>query len=136
MARITVEDCLNEVDNRFALIHLAAKRVRQLRKGAEPLVECKNKDIVVALREIAASRVIKAEPGEGLRFQEIQSPETAGELAEGEAAEAAAETPSGVETEAPASDPAADAESQSAEPGDPDAEPQDKKPKAEKASDG
>ena len=88
MARITVEDCLNEVDNRFALIHLAAKRVRQLRKGAEPLVECKNKDIVVALREIAASRVIKAEPGEGLRFQEIQPPETAGELAEGEAAEA------------------------------------------------
>jgi len=57
MARITVEDCLNKVDNRFALIHLAAKRVRQLRKGAEPLVVCKNKDTVTALREIAAGYV-------------------------------------------------------------------------------
>lgn len=57
MARITVEDCLNKVDNRFGLIHLAAKRVRQLRKGAEPLVVCKNKDTVTALREIAAGYV-------------------------------------------------------------------------------
>jgi DNA-directed RNA polymerase subunit omega len=53
MARVTVEDCLRKVDNRFELIHLAAKRVRQLRKGAEPLVVCKNKDVVVSLREIA-----------------------------------------------------------------------------------
>ena len=52
MARITVEDCLEKADNRFGLIHLAAKRVRQLKKGAEPLVVCKNSDIVVALREI------------------------------------------------------------------------------------
>jgi DNA-directed RNA polymerase subunit omega len=59
MARITVEDCLNQVNNRFALIHLAAKRVRQLRKGAEPTIVSKNKDIVVALREIAAGQVIK-----------------------------------------------------------------------------
>lgn len=57
MARITVEDCLNQVDNRFQLIHVAAKRVRQLKKDAEPLVLCKNKDIVVALREIAAAKV-------------------------------------------------------------------------------
>lgn len=57
MARITVEDCLQKVNNRFGLIHLAAKRVRQLRKGAEPLVVCKNKDIVVALREIADEKV-------------------------------------------------------------------------------
>ena len=61
MARITVEDCLKNVDNRFALIHLAAKRVRQLRKGAEPLVVCKNKDIVVALREIAANEIFQAD---------------------------------------------------------------------------
>lgn len=61
MARITVEDCLKNVDNRFALIHLAAKRVRQLRKGAEPMVVCKNKDIVVALREIAANKVFQAD---------------------------------------------------------------------------
>lgn len=64
MARITVEDCLKKVDNRFGLIHLAAKRVRQLRKGAEPLVVCKNKDIVVALREIAADKVIQMKEDE------------------------------------------------------------------------
>jgi DNA-directed RNA polymerase subunit omega len=61
MARITVEDCLKKIDNRFGLIHLAAKRVRQLRKGAEPLVVCKNKDVVVALREIAAGHVFRLE---------------------------------------------------------------------------
>jgi DNA-directed RNA polymerase subunit omega len=58
MARITVEDCLQQVNNRFALIHAAAKRVRQLRKGAEPTLVSKNKDIVVALREIAAGNVV------------------------------------------------------------------------------
>lgn len=64
MARITVEDCLQMVNNRFALIHSAAKRVRQLRKGAEPTIVSKNKDIVVALREIAAGNVkISATPG-------------------------------------------------------------------------
>jgi DNA-directed RNA polymerase subunit omega len=57
MARITVEDCLSKVNNRFAVIHLAAKRVRQLRKGAEPLIVSKNRDVVVALREIAAGKV-------------------------------------------------------------------------------
>lgn len=61
MARITVEDCLNKVNNRFALIHMAAKRVRQLRKGAEPLVISKNRDVVISLREIAAGVVFKAE---------------------------------------------------------------------------
>jgi len=60
MARITVEDCLENVDNRFRLIHLSAKRVRQLRKGAEPLFVCKNKDVVVSLREIAAGSVFPA----------------------------------------------------------------------------
>ncbi len=65
MARITVEDCLGKVDNRFKLIHLAAKRVRQLRKGAEPLVESKNKDIVVSLREIAAGKVFQVENSDG-----------------------------------------------------------------------
>jgi len=60
MARITIEDCLNKVNNRFSLIHIAAKRVRQLRKGSEPTVFSKNKDIVVALREIAAGNVQKS----------------------------------------------------------------------------
>ena len=58
MARITVEDCLQKVNNRFALIHSAAKRVRQLRKGSDPTIASKNKDIVVALREIAAGTVV------------------------------------------------------------------------------
>jgi DNA-directed RNA polymerase subunit omega len=57
MARITVEDCLQKVNNRFALIHMAAKRVRQLRKGSEPTIVSKNKDVVVALRELAAGTV-------------------------------------------------------------------------------
>ncbi len=59
MARITVEDCLKKVDNRFGLIHLSAKRVRQLRKGDEPLIKCKNKNIVTSLREIAAGKVFQ-----------------------------------------------------------------------------
>lgn len=57
MARITVEDCLKRVYNRFALIHMVSKRVRQLRKGAEPTITSKNKDIVVSLREIAAGNI-------------------------------------------------------------------------------
>lgn len=62
MARITVEDCLQKVNNRFALIHMAAKRVRQLRKGVEPTVITKNRDVVTALREVAAGTVFKAKP--------------------------------------------------------------------------
>ena len=61
MARITVEDCLQKVNNRFALVHMAAKRVRQLRKGDEPTITSKNRDIVIALREIAAGNIIKAD---------------------------------------------------------------------------
>jgi DNA-directed RNA polymerase subunit omega len=58
MARITVEDCLHKVNNRFTIIHMAARRVRQLRKGAEPTVSAKNRDVVIALREIAAGNII------------------------------------------------------------------------------
>ena len=57
MARVTVEDCLEKVPNRFLLIHLTIERVKQLRKGAQPLVKSKNKEIVQALREIAAGKV-------------------------------------------------------------------------------
>jgi DNA-directed RNA polymerase subunit omega len=58
MARVTVEDCLENVHNRFALVLLATRRTRQLLKGATPLVDnAKNKAPVVALREIAADRV-------------------------------------------------------------------------------
>ncbi len=57
MARITIEDCLEKVENRYELVHLATKRVKQLRNGAEYLVRSKNKDIVTALREVAAGKV-------------------------------------------------------------------------------
>jgi DNA-directed RNA polymerase subunit omega len=58
MARITVEDCLEKINNRFAIIHVAAERVRQLDKGSKRLVNCKNENAVVALREIAAGNVV------------------------------------------------------------------------------
>ena len=57
MARITVEDCLKHVENRFALIHLAAQRSRQILKGSSALVKCKNKYIVTSLREVANGKV-------------------------------------------------------------------------------
>jgi DNA-directed RNA polymerase subunit omega len=57
MARVTVEDCLEREDNRFALVVLAAQRARQLMKGAAPLVQSTNKAAVTALREIAAGKV-------------------------------------------------------------------------------
>ena len=57
MARITVEDCLEQVESRFALVILAAKRVKMLLKEAPPLVDTDNKFIVNALREIAAGKV-------------------------------------------------------------------------------
>jgi DNA-directed RNA polymerase subunit omega len=57
MARVTVEDCLEREENRFALVVLAATRTRQLMRGAEPLVKAKNKASVVSLREIATGKV-------------------------------------------------------------------------------
>ena len=60
MARVTVEDCLKKVPNQFELAVLGAKRAHQLIRGARPLVESDNRDIVLALREIAAGKVRKA----------------------------------------------------------------------------
>ena len=57
MARVTVEDCLEQEENRFALVVLAAHRTRALMKGTHPLVASKNKPAVTALREIAKGRV-------------------------------------------------------------------------------
>jgi DNA-directed RNA polymerase subunit omega len=62
MARITVEDCVDKGLTRFELVVIAAKRARQLLKGAKPLIESENRDIVVALREIAAGKVRLAVP--------------------------------------------------------------------------
>ncbi len=61
MARITVEDCQAKVQNRFLLVQMAIKRVRQYREGYEPLIQSNNKEIVTALREIAAGKVLSEE---------------------------------------------------------------------------
>lgn len=58
MARITVEDCQERVDNRFLLVQMAIKRVRQYREGYEPLLKTRNKEVVTALREIAAGKIL------------------------------------------------------------------------------
>lgn len=57
MARVTVEDCLEKVDNRFLLATVAVRRAKQLLRGGRPLVETENKEVVTALREIAAGVV-------------------------------------------------------------------------------
>jgi len=58
VARITVEDCLTNVANRFALVMLVSKRAKQIMRGSKPLVSVKdNKAIVTALREVAANKV-------------------------------------------------------------------------------
>ena len=62
MARITVEDCLEKIPSRFILVQLASKRARQLLKGAKPLIESDNREIVIALREIADGKVRWATP--------------------------------------------------------------------------
>ena len=62
MARVTIEDCLEQVPTRFGLIHLAAKRVRQIYRGAPVLVKGDNKEIVMALREIAAAKIVPTTP--------------------------------------------------------------------------
>jgi len=70
MARITVEDCTNQISNQFEMITLAAKRARKLANGAEPLVEWENdKPTVVALREIAEGLITEQ------ILEEIDQPE-------------------------------------------------------------
>jgi len=62
MARVTVEDCLGNVLNRFELVLLASKRARQIANGKDPLVDKENdKPTVIALREIAAGKITPAE---------------------------------------------------------------------------
>jgi DNA-directed RNA polymerase subunit omega len=77
MARVTIEDCLEHVENRFALVHLTASRVRQLLRGSKRRYECKNKDIVTALREIGDGKVqgtvVRAEDSESELKIEIPS---------------------------------------------------------------
>ena len=88
MARVTVEDCLEKIDNRFKLIMVASKRARQIAMGAEPLGEWENdKATVVALREIAESLISE----ESLKETAISSSEEmlSGEIEEVDALAAA-----------------------------------------------
>jgi DNA-directed RNA polymerase subunit omega len=58
VARITIEDCLKRVTNRFELVHMVSQRVRQIREGSDYLINSpKNEDVVIALREVAAGKV-------------------------------------------------------------------------------
>ena len=88
MARITVEDCLQEVgdDNRFNLIHLAVKRIKQHRQGEPFLIEAKNKEVVMTLREIAAGEVTFDNVEELPELNDLEELEEEQEPEEGEEA--------------------------------------------------
>jgi len=96
MARVTVEDCLHAVDNRFELVLLAARRARQIEQGAEAYVEMgKEKPTVIALREIADDKVDKKkieeiEEAQSLLRSRISEAEVRAELAQFEEEEAPA----------------------------------------------
>ena len=74
MARITVEDCQERVNNRFLLVQMAIKRVRQYREGYSPLIDSKNKEVVTALREIAAGKILPEDMGYYSSFEGESQP--------------------------------------------------------------
>jgi DNA-directed RNA polymerase subunit omega len=76
MARITVEDCLKNVDSRFELVILTARRAKMIMKGAKPLVESTNRPIVGALREVAAEKVKFIHPREREMQRELPGKES------------------------------------------------------------
>ena len=81
MARITVEDCLEHVENRFDLVLLAARRARQIARGADPLVAAENdKPTVIALREIAENLINEASMDEMEARAEIEKISTDDDL--------------------------------------------------------
>ena len=103
MARVTVEDCLENVKNRFKLVLISSKRARQIANGAEPLVAVENdKPTVVALREIAEGLIDAAildetvvESAEWTSEEEVSAElEAAGLLQDGEEAATATATES------------------------------------------
>ena len=65
MARITIEDCLKRIPNRFMLVHVATKRVRQLLDGSPALIKSNNEAVVTALREVSAGKVFVRQEPEG-----------------------------------------------------------------------
>ncbi|MCF8112001.1 MAG: DNA-directed RNA polymerase subunit omega [Desulfobacteraceae bacterium] len=84
MARVTVEDCLKRIPNRYFLVHTAVKRVRQLREGADRLVKApENEDIVAALREIAAGKVFVTQHYTDFKEGEPPEPEETLDLENG-----------------------------------------------------
>jgi DNA-directed RNA polymerase subunit omega len=82
MARVTVEDCLEREDNRFALVILASRRARQIMEGSAPLIRCTNRPNVASLREIAAGRVHFDRPSSDAIEEWIQKTHAAAEKAE------------------------------------------------------
>tara|TARA_Y100000816_G_C26080672_1_gene569525 strand:- start:1365 stop:1814 length:450 start_codon:yes stop_codon:yes gene_type:complete len=70
MARVTIEDCIREVDNTYDICCIASKRARDISQGALPLIESKNKPPVAALREIAANKV-------GLDYNDLSNKQSA-----------------------------------------------------------
>jgi len=83
MARITVEDCLGNIDNIFEMVLVAAKRARRVAHGADPMVDLENdKPTVIALREIADGHVTPAilEEIDQPPVEEFMTPETAEEI--------------------------------------------------------
>ena len=71
MARITVEDCLKNVESRFELVILAARRAKMIMRGAKPLAESTNRPIVGALREVAAGKVKFIDPKDKEMHREL-----------------------------------------------------------------
>ena len=108
MARVTVEDCLDKVDNRFQLVLVATKRARQLANGVQPLVEWENdKPTIVALREIADGLIgpsILDEPAHPV-FEEEMDEEAEGEAQAADEGEATAAEAAPADEAAPAEDP-------------------------------
>jgi DNA-directed RNA polymerase subunit omega len=78
VARVTVEDCLEKIPNRFALVVLASERARQLSRGGIALVDCDNKPAVTALREIANGDVAFHENVKGVIVTFIEERRQAG----------------------------------------------------------
>ena len=89
MARVSIEDCLNYMENRFALVTVASDRARKLMKGANPLIQSKNKEAVIALREIADGHIEARDPM-------IVQPVTKDVVAEAPAVEISVEAPTEV----------------------------------------
>lgn len=113
MARVTVEDCLENVDNRFELVRLAARRARQLAQGKDPLVDPENdKPTVIALREIAEGLIDEqildeAEAAEKQKFTDVdaeEGTEESGEMKESDTLDMAAAIKAALSGESDSSD--------------------------------